>query len=126
MARRNREGMLFFSSLASRELMAVPPIERTVNWSQDPSKGFRLIDWLDTHKTERNVLFSRGRNSKDPELTKKRCAAEAALAVFACDPDPVIRRHVKEDLAHFSQVITGYIGKRLVLSTMPSRRRAKL
>ncbi len=119
--------MLVFSLLTLRQLMVIPPIiERTVNWSQDPSKGFRLIDWLDAHKTERNVLFSRGYNSKDPELTKKRCASKAALAVFACDPDPAIRRHVKEDLAHFSQVITGYIGKRLVFSSMASLRRAKV
>lgn len=86
-----------------------------MHWSADPSRATRLLDWLDVHPVERNVLFcaeNRGGHKPAGTLLKKTCAARAALAVFAQDQDAALRRLAVDDPDYLGHAITDYVRKK--------------
>ncbi|KJA23888.1 hypothetical protein HYPSUDRAFT_214918 [Hypholoma sublateritium FD-334 SS-4] len=54
------------------------------NWSKDPRKGLRIMDWVDSHAREREVLFTPPGIKRGPNtLTKIECSRRAAQAIFS-------------------------------------------
>lgn len=103
-----------------------------MNWSKNPRPSQRLLDWLDAHAHERDILFAsagtlpvrRGPNA----LTKRACVQRAAEYVFVDEDehaDEDLQRRVAADPAHFGNVVYFYIrnlcaSPRISLSRTPA------
>ncbi|CAA7266273.1 unnamed protein product [Cyclocybe aegerita] len=87
-----------------------------ISWKKDPNRDLRLMDWLDQHPLQREIIFSnpgrgRGRGSRKPgaKMSKIQCCMQAAKDIFSVDTDPSIRQDVVKDPQHFAGATYSHI-----------------
>lgn len=88
------------------------PLAAIGNWSKDPQKGLRVMDWLDAHALEREVLFTAPGIKRRPKaLTKMECSRRAAGAIFSdnYNADTNAQRRVGKCSSYASRVVYDYV-----------------
>jgi hypothetical protein len=75
------------------------PRATALDWSNDLSKTYRLLDWLNLNQLERDVVFSVPKKGRQPDAFKSRkdCFIEAAHYIFTVEDDPLVNREISKD-----------------------------
>ncbi|KAF8957519.1 hypothetical protein BDZ97DRAFT_1846002 [Flammula alnicola] len=71
-----------------------------IDWTGDPANDARLLDWIDKHPLERDILFSPtslARRSLQGKINKHQCFVRAAKHFFFSDNNPAVRRDLKSE-----------------------------
>lgn len=79
----------------------------SIQWTRNPDKTIRLLNWLDKNPVERDILFEATTGGTD--RSKSDVGIQAALAVFAADEHPLNRIWVRKNPGPFGQAILSRI-----------------
>ena len=85
-----------------------------IEWRSHPKRDKRLLDWLDRHPEDANVIFSG--MPKMLQGTKLSECTRAAVAVFEVDEDEVVREGVKDDAKKFGKLVARHLLKQVLSS----------
>ncbi|KAF8958988.1 hypothetical protein BDZ97DRAFT_1840164 [Flammula alnicola] len=68
-----------------------------IDWIGDPANDACLLDWIDKHPLEREILFSPTSLQGTRTISKNQCIVRAAKHFFSSDSDPAVRRDLKTE-----------------------------
>lgn len=83
------------------------PRATALDWSNEHSKTYRLLDWLNLNRLEKDIMFSVPKQGRHPDAFKSRkdCFIEAAQHIFTLEDDPAIHCEISKDATRVATAI---------------------